>query len=135
MEGLSTPLIEVTLSPLPQPQKRELARHLTDVFATSEIPRDWVTIVFRHLNPDDYAKGARFANEGNKDWYGPGIVDITIGPLEEGDKRRIAVGVSNALTAIGIPENEIQILFRHVTGRDVAEGGGAFPFRPDGSPW
>lgn len=141
------PLIEVTIGSLPRAQKRELAGLLTDVFATPEVPADWVTIVFRHINRSDYAKGGHFVydserSEGEGDAlahqglpHGPGIVNITIGPLDEGETRRIAAGVSRALSAIGVAESHIQILFRHVSGRDVAEGGGIFPFRPPGSTW
>ncbi|QQE76340.1 hypothetical protein KDJ56_10660 [Brevibacillus composti] len=46
-------------------------------------------------------------------------IDITIGPLEENQKRQIAKGFSKVLTDNGIPEEAITILFRHVTGQDV----------------
>ena len=91
------PLMEVTIGPLPQPQKCELAGLLTDVFATPEVPADWVTIVFRHIQQSDYAKGGHFVYwsersgaEGDDDTnhgrsYGPGIVNIT---LDHSMKRR-----------------------------------------------
>lgn len=58
-------------------------------------------------------------------------IDITIGPLEENQKRQIAKGISKVLTDNGIPEEAITILFRHVTGQDVAKGGGYFPYWPE----
>lgn len=56
------------------------------------------------------------------------IVDITIGQLEDNQKRQIAKGISKVLTDNGIAEEVITILFRHVTGKDVAKGGGIFPY-------
>lgn len=60
-------------------------------------------------------------------------IDITIGYLEENQKRQIAKGISKVLTDNGIPEEAITILFRHVTGKDVAKGGGVFPYWPEES--
>ncbi len=56
------------------------------------------------------------------------IIDITIGDLEDVQKRKIAIGISKVLTDNGIPKEAITILFRHVTGKDVAKGGGFFPY-------
>ncbi|MFZ5817936.1 MAG: tautomerase family protein [Bacillota bacterium] len=132
------PYIEVTTFALPREAKRELARRITEAFAMQGVPADWVKVVFHRLEPEDYVQGGIFPYEGRevgKEVFGPGIADITVGPLEEAEKRRIAEGVSAALTGVGIEEERVQIRFRHVSGRDIAEGGGVFPFRPPGSTW
>lgn len=59
------------------------------------------------------------------------VIDITIGPLKDQQKRDIARGISRVLTEAGVPEETITILFRHVTGKDVAKGGGEFPYWPE----
>jgi phenylpyruvate tautomerase PptA (4-oxalocrotonate tautomerase family) len=59
------------------------------------------------------------------------VIDITIGSLKDDQKRKIASGISRVLTDEGIPEDAITILFRHVTGKDVAKGGGVFPYWPE----
>lgn len=61
------------------------------------------------------------------------VIDITIGPLKDQQKRDIATGISRVLTDAGVPEEAITILFRHVTGKDVARGGGEFPYWPEQS--
>jgi phenylpyruvate tautomerase PptA (4-oxalocrotonate tautomerase family) len=58
-------------------------------------------------------------------------IEITIGRLEDNQKRQIAKGISKVLTDNGIPEKAITIIFRHVSGKDVAKGGGYFPYWPD----
>ncbi len=138
------PFVEVTIGDLPESRKRELAVRLTELFVAPGVPPEWVTIVFHHIRERDYARGGRFPywreargtrEGGQRPTVGVGIVDVTIGGLEEAEKRRIAVGVSRALVDAGVAEGQIEIHFRHVTGRDVAEGGGNFPFRPPGSKW
>lgn len=59
------------------------------------------------------------------------IVDITIGTLKDEQRRQIAKGISQTLTEAGIAEDAITIIFRHVTGKDVAKGGGVFPYWPE----
>lgn len=59
------------------------------------------------------------------------LVEITIGQLKDEQKRAIAKGISQVLTDAGQPEEAITILFRHVTGKDVAKGGGEFPYWPE----
>jgi phenylpyruvate tautomerase PptA (4-oxalocrotonate tautomerase family) len=59
------------------------------------------------------------------------LIEITIGPLDEQQKRQIARGISKTLTDAGIPEEAITIIFRHITGKDVAKGGGFFPYWPE----
>lgn len=56
------------------------------------------------------------------------IIDITIGHLDDNQKRNIAKGISSVLTDNGIPDEAITIIFRHVTGKDVAKSGGVFPY-------
>jgi phenylpyruvate tautomerase PptA (4-oxalocrotonate tautomerase family) len=66
---------------------------------------------------------------------GPGIADVTLGEIDEVEKRRLAKGVAAVFADIGVPEPDIGIHFRHVTGRDVAGAGGEFPFRAQDAPW
>jgi phenylpyruvate tautomerase PptA (4-oxalocrotonate tautomerase family) len=140
------PTIEVTICPLTDHDKQRLIGDLTELFVTPEVPAEWITIVFRHIEPGDFVRGGRLPLVEHRATFGtgpsndamvcgPGIVDITIGPLEEAEKRRVATGVSDALATIGVPDDLISIHFRHVTGRDVAGAGGMFPFRPSGSQW
>jgi phenylpyruvate tautomerase PptA (4-oxalocrotonate tautomerase family) len=133
------PTIEVTINRLPAAERQRLVERLTSVFAELDIPADWVKIVFRHIEPDDFFRGGRplLGERMTKSGAiaGPGIVDLTVGDLGEDEKRHIAKGVSDALLAAGVPEEFVLIHFLHVTGRDVAEAGGVFPFRPEGSPW
>ncbi len=58
------------------------------------------------------------------------IVEITIGALKDQQKQQIARGISSVLADAGVPEQAITILFRHVSGKDVALGGGIFPYWP-----
>lgn len=59
------------------------------------------------------------------------VIDITIGTLKDQQRRDIAKGISKVLTDNGIAEDAIVILFRNVTGKDVAKGGGYFPYWPE----
>jgi phenylpyruvate tautomerase PptA (4-oxalocrotonate tautomerase family) len=131
------PRVQVTLGSLHGERKQQLARDLTDAFVMPGLPPEWVTLVFRHIGPNDYAKGAAFpwADVPADEAVGPGLVEITIGKLDEADTRRIAAGVAEALARAGIPADQISIHFRHHSGRDVAEARGVFPFRPPGSRW
>jgi phenylpyruvate tautomerase PptA (4-oxalocrotonate tautomerase family) len=126
------PRVQLTVGHIAGERKQQLARELTDVFAGPDVPPDWVTLVFRHIGPHDYARGAVFpwADTAPEEAVGPGLVEITIGELEEAEKRRIATGVAQALASAGVPTDQISIHFRHHSGRDVAEEGGTFPFRP-----
>ncbi|MBO8157725.1 MAG: VOC family protein [Bacillaceae bacterium] len=56
------------------------------------------------------------------------LVDITIGHLNDQQRRKIARGISDVLTENGIPEDTVNILFRHVSDKEVAKGGGYFPY-------
>lgn len=58
------------------------------------------------------------------------VIDITIGRLDDQQKQNIAKGISDVLVQNGISVEVITILFRHVGGKDVALGGGFFPYWP-----
>jgi phenylpyruvate tautomerase PptA (4-oxalocrotonate tautomerase family) len=142
------PQVDVTTLALPDATRRSLATTLTEVFVTPDTPPDFVKIVFREIRGRQFARGGDFpfwntdtASATNRSAHarvslaGPAIAEVTIGPLDEVDKRRIARGVSEALVGAGLAEDEVIIRFRHITGRDTAEAGGVFPFRPEGLPW
>lgn len=137
------PFIHVTMGQLSDMAKPQLVSDLTAVFAAVDIPADWVSILFQHVGPADFARGGQ-----SLDWTaaggdatdravvpGPGIVNITMGEMGERQTRQIAGSVARALMDAGVPEAGIKIFFRHVSGREVAEGPGTFPFRPPGSAW
>jgi hypothetical protein len=58
-------------------------------------------------------------------------IDVTIGSFPDD----LAKGIAAVFADIGVPEPDIGIHFRHVTGREVAGAGGGFPFRAQDAPW
>lgn len=59
------------------------------------------------------------------------LIELTIGRLTEQQKRQIARGFSRVLVENGQPQEAITLIFRHVTGQDVAVKDGTFPYWPE----
>jgi hypothetical protein len=122
------PTFEILTSALDQEGRRRVAKSLGVAAADVGQPLELVTVAF--LAPESV-----FVHGGEE--VPPQLfarVDITIGGLDEEQRRRLARAVCGLLCDEGIREDALTLIFRDATGPQVAVGRGVFPFWPEPSP-
>ncbi len=122
------PTFEILTSALDQEGHRRVAKRLGVAAAEAGQPIESVTVVF--LEPESV-----FVHGGEEvPTQVFARVDVTIGGLDEEQRRRLARTVCGLLCDEGVREDALTLIFRDATGPQVAVGRGVFPFWPEPSP-
>ncbi len=102
-----------------------LARQISLAAADAGQPIDAVAVVFIEpqavfVRGGEHVPPARFAR-----------VDVTIGGLDEAQRRALARAVGGLLCDAGVREDAMTLVFHDAKGPQVALGRGSFPFWPE----
>jgi hypothetical protein len=122
------PTFEILTGALDQEGRRRVAKRIGLAAAQAGQPIDLVTVVF--LDPMSV-----FVH-GGEEMHAQAFarVDVTIGGLNEEQRRQLARTVCDLLCDEGVREDAMTLVFRDATGPQVATGRGVFPFWPEPSP-
>ena len=119
------PTFQIVTGALDAEGRCRLAREISRAAAEVGQPIDHVTVMF--VEPQAvFVKGgeqippARFAR-----------VDVTIGGLDEAQRRALGRAVGGLLCDAGVREDAMTLIFHDVRGPQVALGRGTFPFWPE----
>jgi phenylpyruvate tautomerase PptA (4-oxalocrotonate tautomerase family) len=118
------PTFEILTSALDQQGQRRVAKRVGVAAAEAGQPIELVTVVF--LEPE-----AVFVHGGNQiPTQMFARVDVTIGGLDDEQRRRLAQAICELLCDEGVREDAMTLIFRDATAPQVAVGRGVFPFWP-----
>jgi phenylpyruvate tautomerase PptA (4-oxalocrotonate tautomerase family) len=106
-------------------ERRHLAHQISRTAAALGQPIDAVTVVFIEpqavfVHGGEQIPPARFDR-----------VDVTIGVLDEAQRRELARTVGGLLCDAGVREDAMTLIFHDANGPQVAVGRGTFPFWPE----
>ena len=119
------PTFEILTSALDDRGRRRLAKQIGLAAAAAGQPIDAVTVLF--AEPESV-----FVHGGEE--IPPEIfarVEVTIGGLDETQRRQLARAVCGLLCDEGVRDDAMTLIFRDATGPQVATGRGEFPFWPE----
>jgi phenylpyruvate tautomerase PptA (4-oxalocrotonate tautomerase family) len=119
------PTFQIVTGALDSDGRRHLAGRISVAAAEAGQPIDAVTVAF--IEPKDvFVRGGRqvaperFAR-----------VDVTIGGLNEAQRRALARAVCGLLCDAGVEQDAMTLVFHDANGQQVAVGRGSFPFWPE----
>ena len=119
------PTFQIVTGALDAAGRSHVARQIARAAAEAGQPIDAVTVVF--IEPDgvfvrggEQVPAARFAR-----------VEVTIGGLDEAQRRALARAVGGLLCDAGVREDAMTLIFHDARGPQVAVGRGTFPFWPE----
>jgi hypothetical protein len=122
------PTFEILTSALDQDGYRRVAKRLGVAAAEAGQSIEAVTVVF--LRPE-----SAFVHGGDEvSTRAFARVDVTIGGLDEEQRRKLARAVCELFCDEGVREDAMTLVFRDATAPQVAVGRGVFPFWPEPSP-
>jgi phenylpyruvate tautomerase PptA (4-oxalocrotonate tautomerase family) len=119
------PTFQIVTSALDAEGRCHLARQIARAAADAGQPIDAVTVVFIEpqavfVRGGEQVPPAQFAR-----------VDVTIGGLDEAQRRALARAVGELLCDAGVREDAMTLIFHDAKGPQVALGRGNFPFWPE----
>jgi phenylpyruvate tautomerase PptA (4-oxalocrotonate tautomerase family) len=119
------PTFQIVTGALDVEERRHLAYQISSAAAAAGQPVDDVTVVFVEpqavfVHGGERIPPARFAR-----------VDVTIGGLEEAQRRELARALGGLLCDAGVREDAMTMFFHDARGSQVAVGRGTFPFWPE----
>jgi phenylpyruvate tautomerase PptA (4-oxalocrotonate tautomerase family) len=119
------PTFQIVTGVLDTEGRCDLARQISRVAADVGQPIDAVTVAFIEpqavfVHGGEQVSPARFAR-----------VDVTIGGLDEAQRRALAHAVGGLLCDAGVREDAMTLIFHDAKGPQVAVGRGDFPFWPE----
>jgi hypothetical protein len=121
------PTFEILTGALDEDGRRRVAKRIGLAAAEAGQPIELVTVVV--LDPTSV-----FVHGGEEiQTQGFARVDVTIGGLDESQRRQLARTVCDVLCEEGVREDAMTLIFRDATGPQVATGRGSFPFWPEPS--
>jgi len=122
------PTFEILTGALDQEGRRRVAKRLGVAAAEVGQPIEAVTVMF--LRPESV-----FVHGGDEvSVRAFARVAVTIGGLDEEQRRELARAVCGLLCDEGVREDGMTLIFRDATAPQVAVGRGVFPFWPEPSP-
>lgn len=119
------PTFQIVTGAVDAGARRELARRISRAAAEAGQPIDAVTVVFIEpqtvfVHGGELVAPERFAR-----------VDVTIGGLQDAQRRTLARTIGELLCDAGVREDAMTVIFHDARGPQVALGRGDFPFWPD----
>jgi phenylpyruvate tautomerase PptA (4-oxalocrotonate tautomerase family) len=119
------PTFQIVTGALDALGRHYLAQKISRAAADAGQPIDAVTVVFIEpqavfIHGGQETSPARFAR-----------VDVTIGGLDDAQRRELARRVGDLLCDAGVREDAMTLVFHDARGPQVAVGRGAFPFWPE----
>lgn len=119
------PTFQIVTGVLDEEGRCHLAQQITRAAVDAGQPVEFVTVVFIEpravfVHGGEQVPPARFAQ-----------VNVTIGGLDEAQRRGLARAVGGLLCDAGVREDAMTLIFNDATGPQVARGRGNFLFWPE----